>query len=236
MPSANLPFGIDVSVYDGTVNWDVVASHTNPQVVFAGIRATVSWGYVDPQFARNWSETKRVSAARVAHGGLPLYRCAYHVVYPGEDAVRQIDHFMSVVGSDHGELPLVLDVELDQGLGHTAIASNVLACIQETTRKAGRIPNIYSRALWVDEFITGSTDGKLNTPPVWLNFYDWWLAQYLKTPDEDPGPPNLPHGVDRARCVMQQTTDQGKPIGVASKSADYDRWQGDQASLKAYAA
>ncbi|HMD87773.1 MAG TPA: glycoside hydrolase family 25 protein [Anaerolineaceae bacterium] len=235
MPSANLPFGIDVSVYDGTVNWDVVAAHSIPQVVFAGTRATVSWGYIDPQFSRNWSEAKRVSAARMARGSLPIYRCAYHVVYPGEDAVRQIDHFMSVVGADHGELPLVLDVELDQGLGHSAIADKVLACIQELARKAGRIPNIYSRALWVDEFITGYSNGKLNTPPDWLNFCDWWLAQYLKTPDEDPGPPNLPQGVDRARVVMQQTTDQGKPIGVASLSADYDRWQGDQASLETYA-
>jgi hypothetical protein len=34
---------------------------------------------------------------------------------------------------------------------------------------------------------------------------------------------------------MQQTADHGKPIGVAGLSADYDRWQGDQASLEAYA-
>src|ERR1035437_5643674 len=121
MPSADLSFGIDISVYDGKVNWDVVATHINPQVVFTGIRATVSWGYTDAQFPRNWSEAKSVSAARVARGGFPLFRCAYHVVYPSEDAVRQIDYFMTVVGPDLGELPLVLDVELDQALA-TALA------------------------------------------------------------------------------------------------------------------
>ena len=91
------PIGVDVSKYQGDINFDVL----NNKVKFIGIRATVSWGYVDPKFQRNWALAK-------------LPRLAYHVIYPGEDARRQTDHFLSIVKpGEHDRL--VLDVELDHG-------------------------------------------------------------------------------------------------------------------------
>ncbi len=66
------PFGIDVSRWQGNINWDAVAINKR-NVKFVGIRATISWGYVDSWFNRNWVEAKRVG----------IYRSAYHVVYPG---------------------------------------------------------------------------------------------------------------------------------------------------------
>jgi GH25 family lysozyme M1 (1,4-beta-N-acetylmuramidase) len=234
MASSNLPFGIDVSRYQGTVNWDAVAASKNPEIVFCGIRAGISWGYTDPFFSRNWSEAKRASQARQDKGGFPLLRTAYLVLYFTEDPARMVDHFFSIVGNDLGELPLTIDVELDQGQGYKVISQKVHTVAQLITARAGRPPIIYSRYLWIDQFITGTTGSLWNTPPAWLNDYDWWLAQYLRTPEEHPGPPSLARGMNRERVIIQQTSDHGAPIGVQSLQMDYDRWQGDLTSLAKY--
>jgi GH25 family lysozyme M1 (1,4-beta-N-acetylmuramidase) len=217
--SLEKPLGIDVSRYQGTVDWDVVAAH-EPKVHFVGIRATVCWGYVDSWFSRNWQEAKRVK----------LLRTAYHVVYPAENLERQINHFLATVGEDLGEFPLTLDIELDHGLSYKAIRDNIYKCAQLIETRTGKKPIMYSRAGWVNQFITGLDP----TPPGWLNQYDWWLAQYLTTTDEHPGPATLPKGVVRERCIIHQTTDKGKGFGVESSRLDYDRWQGDLESLSTY--
>ncbi|NMC78971.1 MAG: hypothetical protein GYA59_06395 [Chloroflexi bacterium] len=206
-------FGIDVSRYQGLTDWDVVAAHVS-RVVFAGIRATISWGYRDPWFSHNWQEAKRVGVLRMA----------YHVVYPSQDADRQVDNFLGMLGSDLGELPPVLDVELDQGQTPTVIANNILRHAQLIEARTGKRPIIYSRASWVDPYMAGAT---------WLNNYDWWLAHYLSTPDEHPGPPKLPKTV--TKWLIHQTTSHGAPIGVESKQMDYDRWNGDEAAVYRYA-
>jgi len=210
---AERAFGIDVSRYQGQMNWDVVAAH-RPKVVFAGIRATVSWGYRDSWFTRNWAEAKRVG----------ILRMAYHVVYPGENPQRQIDNFLGMVGNDTGELPLVLDCELDHGQSARTIANNILAQAQLIEARTGRKPILYSRKIWTDVYMAGAT---------WLNQYDWWLAIYLNTADEHPGPPPLPKGV--TKWLIHQTTSHGAPIGVESRQMDYDRWNWDEQAVYRYA-
>ncbi|MCD4751909.1 MAG: hypothetical protein K8R40_02440 [Anaerolineaceae bacterium] len=216
------PFGIDVSRWQGNINWDAVAINKK-QVKFVGIRATISWGYVDSWFQRNWVESKRVG----------LYRSAYHVVYPGVTAKKQCENFLKTVGNDQGELPLTLDVELSQSKPPSIVAATVWACGKYIEDKTGRKPIIYSRANFVDVFMTG----KGKTPPAWLNTYDWWLAQYIRSGEEHQGPPNMPKGVDRERCIIHQTTGSGYAtgFGVESKTLDYNRWQFDQKHLVNYA-
>lgn len=213
------PFGIDVSRWQGRINWDLVAANQEP-VRYVGIRATISWGYADSWFRQNWSEAKRVG----------ILRMAYHVVYPGESADRQINHFLQLVGEDTGELPLVLDVELNHNRSPDQIETTILRCASLIKARTGRDPIIYSRGTWVDQFITAG-----GMPPAWLNEYDWWLAHYLRSGDEHPGPPRLPKGLIRERCIIHQTASKGAPIGVESKSLDYNRWQFDLDHLEYYA-
>ncbi|MBN2048662.1 MAG: hypothetical protein JW750_12525 [Anaerolineaceae bacterium] len=216
--SSDLPFGIDVSRYQGLIDWDVIADH-DPKVEFVGIRAAISWGYQDPWFKRNWQEAKRV--------GIP--RCAYQVLYPKQNPERQMDHFLTVVGDDLGELPLVLDVELDHDATPNQLRSALYRCLLYLEQKTGKKPIVYSRASFIDYYVTG-TGGII----PWLNNYDWWLAQYLASGDEHPGPPALPKGVTRDKVIIHQTADRGKPFGVQSKALDYDRWQGTLASFYQY--
>ncbi|MBN2047115.1 MAG: hypothetical protein JW750_04660 [Anaerolineaceae bacterium] len=212
------PFGIDVSRWQGNINWDAVVLNSK-NVRFVGIRATISWGYTDSWFNRNWSEAKRVG----------LIRAAYHVVYPAVTPSRQMDNFLKAVGDDYGELPLVLDVELTHNKTPEQISSTVLQCSTLLEAKTGRKPIIYSRAGFVDAYMTAK-----NTPAAWLNEHDWWLAQYLRSGEEHQGPPTLPKGVVRERCIIHQTTGSGPGFGVESKVLDYNRWQFDEAHLKKY--
>ena len=211
MASADLPFGIDVSSWQGAINWNVVAAHTNPKVEFAAIRAAISWGYKDPRFDFNWAESRRV--------GIP--RTAYHVIYPAEDPVRQMNHFLNCVGGDLGELPLTIDVELSHDVSPAAYRTCLLTSLQYLATRIQRRAIIYSRASFIDNYVTGSG----NTPPGWYNLYDWWLAHYLMSGVEHPGPPALPRGVSRGRVIIHQTSDRGTPIGVESTGLDYNRWQ-----------
>ena len=61
---------------------------------------------------------------------------------------------------------------------------------------------------------------------VMLNSHYWWLAQYLWSGKEHPGPPTLPYRVEKGRVLLHQTSDKKKPFRgeVESKSVDWDRW------------
>jgi GH25 family lysozyme M1 (1,4-beta-N-acetylmuramidase) len=219
MASADLPFGIDVSRYQGVINWDVVAAH-QPKVEFVAIRAAISWGYKDTYFDANWAGARRV--------GIP--RSAYHVIYPTEDPVRQMTHFLNCLGGDIGELPLSLDVELSHDATPAQYQANLLRALKYLQEKTQRKPMIYSRASFINYYVTGT-----GATPTWYKNYDWWLAQYLLSGVEHPGPPTLPTGVPRNRVIIHQSSDRGTPFGVQSSALDYNRWQFELAHLKHYA-
>jgi len=213
-PSEQLPFGIDVSKHQGFINWDVVAAH-KPKVHFAGIRAGISWGYIDKLFARNWEEAKRVGIARAA----------YHVLYPDQPWQRQMDHFLKIVGDDLGELPLVLDLELDRGVKPEQMQEVVFSCVKYLIAKQSRNPIIYSRAQWVNDYMTGP-----RVPPSWYPYVFWWLAHYTMSGAEHQGPPALPRGV-KDGVIIHQTSDKQPNIGGQASATDYNRWQGDEADF-----
>ena len=226
MTDKNLAFGIDISRYntsaDGRLKMDFaqVASH-DPAVSFIGMRAGISWGYQDPWFSFYFQEAMRIN--RVC---LP-----YHVLYPGEPAISQMDNFFRIVGTiDFERVPLVLDLELSHGQSVSRITETTAKAIQTLTRRTGRKPILYSRSSWVNQYLRVSA-----LPPV-----HWWLAQYLwarpyplYTP-EYPSPPDpLPHGV--STWLIHQTTARGKSIGTLARHyMDYNRFNGSQAGLREF--
>ena len=82
-------FGIDMSRYNAsadlsqTPDFDQIAAH-DPAVDFVAIRAGVSWGYRDPMFRHFFPQAQAMGACV-----LP-----YHVLYPGEPALKQVDSFL----------------------------------------------------------------------------------------------------------------------------------------------
>jgi len=217
MPNEHLAFGIDISKYNTSPDgqhkpdFDIIAAH-QPEVVFIAMRAGISWGYQDPWFSYYMKEVERIKRVRMA----------YHVLYPGQPAQAQMDNFFRILGDiPFDKVPLVLDLELH----HNQTMSTITQCTADSlniiTRRTGRIPFIYSRAGWINQFVKVSA-----LPPV-----HWWLAQYryswpypLYTP-EYQSPPDLPKGV--SRWTVHQSAMRGKSIGAkAMYYMDYNRWNG----------
>ncbi len=225
-PNAQFPFGIDLSKWntsaDGKkqVNFNTIAAH-QPNVAFIAMRAGISWGYQDPWFSYYFTETLRIQR-------IPM---PYHVLYPGENATRQMDNFFRILGEiNFKSTPLVLDLELDHGCSIKTITHTTLNAVNTITQRTGRIPIIYSRAQWVNQFLSVPS-----LPPV-----HWWLAQYrfslpypLYTP-EYPSPPALPVGVHT--WLFHQTTQRGRSIGASAMYyMDHNRFNGTRAALAAFA-
>lgn len=90
--------GIDVSKYQGEIDWDSVR---RSGVEFAWIKATEGGDHADPSFLTNWNAAK---AAGVPRG-------AYHFVYWCRTPEEEIGWFKKIVPIDPDALPPVLDVE-----------------------------------------------------------------------------------------------------------------------------
>lgn len=216
--SNELPFGIDVSRYDGLLDWDKVRTHV-PKIEFMALRATISWGYIDPFFSANWRACRQY--------GIP--RMAYHVVYPAEIPERQYDNLMKAVKEDWSENDrMVLDVELEFG-AHDVSVSRYTACVRRMADKiagaTGHMPILYSRA----EFINRRLDFE------YLDNLDLWLAQYLGVVGkEHPGPPTLPKGA--SDWLIHQTGDKLPNICATSgkQYQDYNRWNGVSMDILRY--
>lgn len=213
-----LPFGIDISKYqyssDGKQKPDF--DKINATCDFVAVRAGISWGYTDPWFSYSWEH-------------LDVPRLAYHVVYPGEYASKQMGHFLNIVNPQEHDR-LVLDLELDHGYSKARITKTVNDCLAYILSNTGRYPVIYSRASWVDAHLDVSA-----LPQV-----DWWLANYLArrpyplyTPEKTP-PPFLPNGV--TQWLIHQTGERGNggAVGVRSHYVDCNRFNGTQDELLAY--
>ena len=92
-------FGIDVSHYQGDVNWEKVAAG---KTEFAIVKATEGSTLVDQSFAKNWKGIQEAG----------LFRGAYHYAHPGGDPETQAAFFASVVGPlGFRDLPVALDLE-----------------------------------------------------------------------------------------------------------------------------
>ncbi len=217
-------FGIDLSRYNASADltrrpdFEQIAAH-DPAVNFIAIRAGVSWGYRDPMFRHFYRQAREIGACV-----LP-----YHVLYPGEPALKQVDSFLKILeGIDLDQVRLVIDAELEHGHARAVITNTLLTCLELLEQETGRLPIVYSRAMWVDT----------NLRVADLPRLDWWLAQYYYrrpfpqyTP-EYPCPPRLPQGVDR--WLIHQTSERGPVIGGVGNYMDYDRWNGTPADVLAY--
>ena len=73
------PLWRDYSRWQGMVDFSAATANT---VLGMAARSTISWGYQDAWFPRNWSESK-------SYG---MYRTGYHVIYPDQPVVRQTDN------------------------------------------------------------------------------------------------------------------------------------------------
>jgi lysozyme len=164
MDDTSNAIGIDVSHFQGSVSWKEVAGSG---VIFAFVKATQGITYVDPQFTVNWEAMQSAG----------LRRGAYHFFEPADDAASQAQHFLSTVSLAPGDLPPVLDVEINGGVSCEQLWSGVAAWLQIVQKATGRQPILYTAP--------GFWNG--NSPDLALTCHPLWLADYASQP-------TLPHG------------------------------------------
>src|SRR5579863_6983254 len=166
--------GVDVSHYDGAIDWGMVKG---AGIDFAVIKATEGLSVTDPEFAPNF---KLAGQNGIIRGG-------YHFLHPMDDAVMQADYFLSVLGpSLPGDLPPSIDLEVTDGLSNAAVAASALAFAQRIVEKTGRTPIIYTSMSFMSSIAdpTGSwNDYSLwvasrgvpcpNMPPEWTQWAIW---------------------------------------------------------------
>jgi GH25 family lysozyme M1 (1,4-beta-N-acetylmuramidase) len=206
--------GIDISHYQGSVDFDVLASKP---VEFVFCKATEY--RKDEYFDRNWAECKRIEVTRGA----------YHVIRLKEDIMSQVYLYLSTVQFEPGDLPPVLDVEtsvIDE-LGDPALAydhiMHWLITVEELT-ECTPILYISPRAI---RHLEGHTEG---LERFWL-----WNVDY-----EDPEPgltkqPEMPEADWTTWMIWQWTSDgPAKEYGMESSGLDMDYFNGCRHDLQAF--
>lgn len=168
-------FGIDVSRYQGDINWQLLAG---ADVKFAYIQISRRIDDIDPKFEVNWAGAKSVG----------ILRGAYQRFQPDQDVRGQADIFLDKLGPfEEGDLPPMLDVEDSGDLSAEIIAERVREWLTYVESELGVRPVIYTgRFFWRDTvnsadftdyplWIAHYTKGCPNIPSPWM---DWKFHQY----------------------------------------------------------
>lgn len=195
--------GIDVSYYQGNIDWDRVSSDG---VRFAIIRVSDGLAHVDSQFARNWREAKRAT----------VRRGAYQYFRPNLDPVAQAELLLSRMGPlEPGDLPPTIDVEATGGLSPSAVAARVRTWIEHVEGRLGVTPIIYTGPYFWQDSVGG---------PSFAARHPLWIAHYTTQCPLTPGP--------WSRWSFHQYTDSGRVAGIVG-SVDTNVFNGTEAQLAA---
>ncbi|MDG4793329.1 GH25 family lysozyme [Micromonospora sp. WMMD1082] len=213
--AATVP-GIDVSRYQGTINWTSVR---NAGIQFAFIKATEGTSYKDPNFNANY-----VNAYNAG-----VIRGAYHFARPNiSTGAVQANYLASNGGAwsaDSRTLPAALDLEANPysggycyGLSTTAMRNWVQDFLNTYRSRTGRYAVIYTTTSFWNQ-CTGSWSGPWNNHPLWIAR---WSSSVGALP---PGAPFW---------SFWQYTDSGSVSGI-SGAVDRNHWNGDRSRLIALA-
>lgn len=148
-------FGIDVSKYQGEINWSQVGSHHPIDFVF--IRATMGSNGKDAFFQRNWNGAQEKG----------FVRGAYHYYRPNENSTQQFENFASVVKLESGDFVPVLDIEEESDFGRDNLRKGILNWLLLAEEEYGVKPIIYTGLTFYKYVLRGYVDDY----PLWIAAY-----------------------------------------------------------------
>ncbi len=150
--------GIDVSYYQGKINWQEVAKPVDDiKISFAFIKATEGVTLVDARFKRNWREAEKAN----------ILRGAYHYFKPKKSGAWQALFFLQTVKPQAGDLLPVVDVEETGGIEKAVLRANLREFLNQVEKKIGAKPIIYSGY----KFYIENLEGHFNDYPLWIAHY-----------------------------------------------------------------
>jgi GH25 family lysozyme M1 (1,4-beta-N-acetylmuramidase) len=213
-PGAIHSDGIDVSHYQGTVNWSSVRTDG---VTFAITKATEGTSYLDPTLSTNIAGMKRA-------GIIPG---AYHFAHPNLDATAQANYFTNAVrtangGNFSGLLQLVLDLEVTDSRTPAQVWAWTQTFVARVQAVTGRPCIIYTGFyFWRDS--VGNPTSNLNCP--------LWLAAYVP---ESQTNNLIPRAWSSVGWAFWQYTSTGRVPGVSGNvDRDYFKNTGSYRNINA---
>ncbi|WP_411699070.1 GH25 family lysozyme [Conyzicola sp.] len=168
--------GVDVSSYQGTIDWPALASEN---IDFAIIKSTEGSSAVDSRFAENWS----------AAGDTDLLVGAYHFMSFDSEGATQAQNVIDTVPDAPGSLPVTVDVEFygdyfELPPTQTRVRDILDPLLAELEDHYGSPPIIYATPEAYDRYIRDAYPDNpiwirsVAVPPQMSDGRDWTFWQY----------------------------------------------------------
>jgi GH25 family lysozyme M1 (1,4-beta-N-acetylmuramidase) len=164
--------GLDVSGYQGNVNWGSVVANGGR---FAYVKATEGTYYTNPYFAQQYNGSYNAG----------LIRGAYHFATPNTTwGNTQADYFVNHGGgwsADHKTLPGMVDLEWNPygsacyGLSQSSMVSWILSFSNEYHARTSRYPVFYTATSWWGP-CTGNLGAFAGSNPLFVAYYSNWAG------------------------------------------------------------
>ncbi len=152
--------GIDISHYQGKIDWEQLARNREAEfpIHFVFLKATEGGDHGDDTFTQNFGRARK-------HG---FIRGAYHYFIPKTDACKQADFFIRTVQLTKGDLPPVLDVEIIGKKSPREFKSAVKMWLDRVEAHYGVKPILYTSYKFKERYLSDSI----------FNAYPYWIAHY----------------------------------------------------------
>jgi GH25 family lysozyme M1 (1,4-beta-N-acetylmuramidase) len=196
--------GIDVSQWQGAIDWTTVASTPTR---FAILRATKGRTYEDPSYTSNLAGA---TAAGMVVG-------AYHRATPSgakNDAAIEADHFLTVARNAAGDVLPALDIEETGGLDPVHLRDWVKTWVGRVRGRMGVRPMLYASPYFWELNMGDTTWFADHGYPLWIAH---WQAAEPRVPAGDWGSNGW---------TFWQWTATGHVSGITT-DVDRDRFNGD---------
>lgn len=165
LPDGVTAQGIDVSEYQGRIDWDAVkASGIDFAILRVGFGAPSFGGRVDYQFNRNISECERL--------GIPYGVYIYSYAFDNQQAADEASMVIDCLSGHNPRLPVYYDLEDNKIIAdgrQSGIASRAQTFCNKISA-AGYKPGIYANLNWFNNILTD--------PVFKSGSWDHWIAQY----------------------------------------------------------
>lgn len=179
--------GIDVSRYQGTINWNRLRNALvdgNP-IRFVIIKSTEGDSHLDVKFKENFVKAKENG----------FIRGVYHFWSNVSSARRQAYYFLAMVKLQPGDLPPVLDVETKPAnLSTEDFQQNILTWLHIVEDKYHVKPIIYTYYKFKTQYLSDHR----------FDDYPYWIAHYY-----------VPQMEYKGRWKLWQHTDAGRLPGIS---------------------
>jgi len=160
-------FGIDVSQYNGDIDWVKVKTQTKTKdpIKFVILRSTVGVDR-DIRYEKNYKEAKKQG----------FLVGSYHYYRPNENSTKQFENFKAVAHLEKGDIIPVVDIEVGSSVqSMSSLKVGLRNFVTLVEQEYGVKPIIYTKlSMWRDYLESDFSDCKV------------WIAAYSTSRREDP--------------------------------------------------